>query len=166
MKLHQLTIALTATFLFQLVAPSISPNGNISIDIQSASATKQTDKLWLKYLSGRKIVQFERYSSGNGGGGISSKKELHFCTNGQYAYGSEDSFSAIVPGASASGSGGNSSSGTWKIIESNQFLAAIEVISNSGDKRQYILGFGQDGRLYNRAGDKLLTAPSDACQSK
>ncbi len=164
MKLPQLTIGLTATFLFQLVAPSFSSNGNISIDIQSANATKQSDGLWLKYLGGRKIVQFERYSSGNGGGGISSKKELHFCSNGQYAYGSEGSFSAIVPGASASGSGRNSSSGTWKIIESNQFLAAIEVVSSTGEKEQYLLGFGQDGRLYNRAGDKLLTAPSDACR--
>ncbi|WP_310485306.1 hypothetical protein [Chamaesiphon sp. VAR_48_metabat_403] len=164
MKLHQLTIGLTVTFLLQLVAPSISPTGRISIDIQSANATQQTDGLWLKYLGGRKIVQFERYSSGNGGGGISSKKEFHFCTNGQFAYGSQGSFTANVPGASASGSGGNSITGTWKIIESNQSLAAIEFAGSTGEKQQYLLGFGQDGRLYNRAGDKLLTAPSDACR--
>jgi hypothetical protein len=120
--------------------------------------------LWLKYLGGRKIVQFERYSSGNGGGGISSKKELHFCTNGQYSYGSQGSFSANVPGASASGSGGNGNSGAWKIIESNQSLVAIDFVSSTGEKQRSLLGFGQDGRLYNNAGDKLLTAPSDACR--
>ncbi len=164
MNLRQLTIGLTAFSLLQLAVPSISSNGKISIDLPTATASQQTDRLWRKYLGGRKIVEFSSYSSGYGGGGMSSKKELHFCSNGQFAYAAQSSVSVDVSGASAGGSGGDRRMGTWKILESNKSLVAIEFMSSAGEKQQSILGLGQDGRLYNNAGKKLLTTSSDACR--
>ncbi len=156
------SIALLSTALVQLADPSFS--GTISIGIQPATASKQTNQQWQQYLGGRKIVEFSSYSSGYGGGGMSSKKELHFCSNGRFAYAAQSSLSVDVTGASAGGSGRNSSIGTWKIIESNQSVVAIEFLSSAGEKQQSVLGLGQDGRLYNDAGKKLLTTSSDACQ--
>lgn len=164
--LHKLfgfsSIALLSTAIVQLAAPIVS--GTISIGIQPATASKQTDQQWRQYLGGRKIVEFSSYSSGYGGGGMSSKKELHICSNGEFAYAAQSLVSMDVSGASAGSSGRNRSTGTWKIIESNQSVVAVEFTSSTGEKEQGALGFGQDGRLYNGSGKKLLTAPSDACR--
>lgn len=155
-------IALLSTAIVQLADPIVS--GAISIGIQPATASKQTDRQWQQYLGGRKIVEFSNYSSSFGGGGMSSQKELHICGNGQFAYAAQSSVSMNVSGANGGSSGRNRSTGTWKIIESNQSGVAVEFTSSTGEKEQGVLGFGQDGRLYNGDGKKLLTAPSESCQ--
>jgi hypothetical protein len=163
MNLRHLAIGFSAFSLLQLCALTISPNGRLSVGIEPASASNQTDGLWRQYFGGRKIVEFNNYSSSYGGGGMSSKKELHFCSNGQFAYAADSSVSMNVSGANGSSSGSNSSTGTWKIIESNRSMVAIEFASSAGERQQGAFAIGQDGRLYNGSGKKLLTTASDAC---
>ena len=136
------SIALLSTALVQLADLSVS--STISIGIQPATASKQTDRQWQQYLGGRKIVEFANYSSSFGGGGMSSQKELHICGNGQFAYAAQSSVSMDVSGANGGSSGKNRSTGTWKIVESNQSVVAVEFTSSAGEKEQGVLGFGQD----------------------
>ena len=164
MNLNKLTIGLSAIALIQISAPTISSSGKLSIGVEPAAASKQTNSLWKKYLGGRKVVQFSSYSSGyGGGGGMRSKKELHFCSNGQFAASSSSSVVIDVPGASASDNGSDSETGTWKIIESNQAVVKLEITPNGGAKIVTAIGLGQDGKLYNNTGTRLFTDSSDAC---
>jgi hypothetical protein len=134
------------------------------LSIAPAIASQQTDLQWKKYLGGRKIVQFSNYSSSFGGGGMYSQQELHFCSNGRFDYVSESSVTMNAGEVSGSSGGTNRSTGTWKIIESNPQLVLIEFVSSEGEKQRSLLGFGQDGRLYNDAGKRLLTTASNACR--
>lgn len=131
-------------------------------DTMPANASKQTDRQWKQYLGGRKIVHFSRYSSSFGGGGSSSQSELHFCKNGQFAYASQSSVSMSAGDVSGNSNGRDGNVGTWKIIESNQQAVVVEVADNNGQKGQFALGFGNDGKLYS-GGKRFFPAPSDAC---
>lgn len=135
-----------------------------AIEDVPAIASKETDRQWKKYLGGRKIVHFSNYSSSFGGGGMSRQSELHFCSNGQFAYASESSVSMSAGDMSGNSAGTNRGQGTWKIIESNPQLVLFEMTSSEGEKHRSVFGMGQDGRLYNAAGKKLLTTASNACR--
>jgi hypothetical protein len=140
-----------------------------AIDNTPAIANQQTDGQWKQYLGGRRIVQFSNYSSGYGGGGMSSQFELQFCKNGKFTYTSQSSVSMSAGDASGNSSGQDSVAGTWKIIESNPQVVLFEVTysdgikDSEGLKERYIIGFGADGKLYNNAGKKLLTEANNAC---
>jgi hypothetical protein len=140
-----------------------------AIDSKPAIASKETDGQWKQYLGGRRIVQFSNYSSSYGGGGMSSQFELQFCKNGKFTYASESSVSMSAGDASGNSSGQDKVNGNWTIIESNPQVVLLEFVysdgikDNDGLKERFILGLGEDGRLYNNAGKKLLTDVSNAC---
>lgn len=157
MKLRQLAIG--TILFFPLASVFVT-----MLSTPSAIASQQTDAQWRQYLNGRKIVLLSNYSSSFGGGGMSSKSELHFCSSGQFAFASESSVSIASGDLSASNGGQESSTGNWRIVESNSHAVLLEFINTQGQKQQSIVGFGQDGRLYNDAGKRLLTAASEACQ--
>ena len=133
-----------------------------AIDSQPANASAQTDRNWKQYLGGRKIVHFQRYSSGNGGGGITGKTELHFCKNGQYIFADSNSFTVNAGNSNVNSSGQSSGAGVWKIIESNERAVAMEVKDNNGQTQKFILTAGEDRKIYSN-GNKFFTGPSDAC---
>ena len=166
MKLDQLTIGLTAIALLQMFVPTISSGSKISFGLDSASASSSTDATWRKYLGGRKIVEQSSYSSGyGGGGGMRSKKEIHFCSDGQVGFVSTSSVVINVPGID--GSSGNDSTaavGTWKITKSDRSKVTLELGDpTTGQKIDSVILMGQDGRAYNLNGKQLITTKSEAC---
>ena len=129
----------------------------------TANSNSQTDLAWKEYLGGRKIVQFQNYSSGNGGGGISGKTEIHFCKNGQIIAGSQNSFTVNAGNSNINSSGQNGGNGTWKILESNQQAVRIQATDNSsGQTMQFDLAMGDDRKIYSN-GNKFFPGPSDVC---
>jgi hypothetical protein len=133
-----------------------------AIDTAPANASTQTDGAWKQYLGGRKIVRFQNYSSGNGGGGISGKTEIHFCKNGQLIVADSNSFTVNAGNSNINSSGQNGGTGTWKITESNERAVAIAVKDNSGQTQQFVLTAGDDRKIYSN-GNKLFPGPSDVC---
>jgi hypothetical protein len=153
---------------FALCALSLLPisfSAISAIDTAPANANTQTNGLWKQYLGGRKIVNYQRYSSGNGGGGITATTELHFCRNGQYIYRDQNSFTVNAGNSNINSGGQNGNTGTWKIMESNRQAVAIEVKSNSGQIHQFVLIDGTDerGRKLYSNGNKFLPGPSEIC---
>ncbi len=148
---------------FVLCAFSLIPMSFSVVSAIPANASTQTDGLWKQYLGGRKIVQFQNYSSGNGGGGLSGKTEIHFCRNGQIIAGSQNSFTVNAGNSSINSSGKNGGTGTWKIIESNQQAVRIQSTdNNNGQTMQFDLAMGNDRKIYNN-GNKFFPGPSDVC---
>jgi hypothetical protein len=131
-----------------------------------AAASRQTDRYWQKYLNGFKAVQMSSYSSGNGGGGISSKRETHFCSNGEIAVNAFSSLSVNTSGSSYSDGGGQRYTGTWKIVRSDEYQVIIEVMDPSSGQKGYLnIGHKQDKqKLYSANGDRLYHVPSDLCR--
>lgn len=130
-----------------------------------AEASKQTDRLWQKNLNGSKAVQMSSYSSGNGGGGLSSRKEIHFCSNGEMAITASSSISVNARGSSYSDGGSQKYTGTWKIMQSNEYQVVMEVIdASSGEKGYMNIGYKQDKKLYSANGNRLFHVPSDLCK--
>jgi hypothetical protein len=155
MKLHHFVLCVLA--LIPMSFPVVS-----AIDSQPANASAQTDGRWKQYLGGRKIVRFQRYSSGNGGGGITGKTEIHFCKNGQFVYADSNSFTVNAGNSNINSSGQNGNTGTWKIIESNEKAVAIEAKDNNGQTGKFILIAGEDRKIYSN-GNKFFPGPSDVC---
>lgn len=149
---------------FAIGAIALFPLASATIGTPSAMASQQTDDQWRQFLNGRKIVQLSNYSSSFGGGGMSSKTELHFCGDGQFAFASESSVSMSGGDLGGSSSGQERSTGSWKIVESNPQVVLLDFVSTQGQRDQVLLGFGQDGRLYNGTGKRLLSDASEVCQ--
>lgn len=105
------------------------------------------------------------YSSGNGGGGLSSRKEIHFCSNGEMAITASSSISVNARGSSYSDGGSQKYTGTWKIMQSNEYQVVMEVIdASSGEKGYMNIGYKQDKKLYSANGNRLFHVPSDLCK--
>jgi hypothetical protein len=157
MKLRQFAIATIALVPFAL--------GIITtVGMPSAMASRQTDTEWNQYLKGRKFVQFSRYSSSYGGGGMSSKEELHFCSNGQFSFASGGSVSIYGGDLNATSVERDSAIGKWKVIESNSYAVLVRFVARGGETQDSYLGFGEDGHIYNSEGERLYTDASDVCQ--
>ncbi len=166
MKVHQLTLGLTAIALLQMFIPTISSGSKIGFGINPATASSSTDAGWRQYLGGRKIVEQSTYSSGyGGGGGMRSKTEIHFCSDGQVGVVSSSSVVINVPGIDGSSGNDNSTSiGTWKITKSDRSKVTMELGDpTTGQKIASVLLKGQDNRLYNINGKQLVTTKSEAC---
>ena len=67
----------------------------------------------------------DSYSSGSAGG-YSSRTDVHFCANGQFALSGNSSVSVDVGGAYGYTGGDSQGSGTWRIITEGQ-IAGIEL---------------------------------------
>lgn len=157
MKLHH--FVLCALALIPISSSFVS-----AIDTTPVNASEQTNRLWEQYFGGRKIVSFSRYTSGNGGGGMSSTSEFHFCKNGNYIYGSQSSIAVHAGNMSANSNSKDDNTGTWKVLGSNSQKVLMELTDSDGtNKRQSVYTMGTDKRLYGSSGKKLLTGPSQTC---
>jgi hypothetical protein len=144
---------------------AILPIGFTLANASSAIASSATDRQWQTYLNGSKTVQMSSYSSGNGGGGLSSKKEFHFCSNGELVANFFSSVSVNATGSSFNDGGNEKYTGTWKIVQSNQDYVVVEVTDTNRQKIQVAMGFKQDRqKLYGANGNRLYHVPSDVCQ--
>jgi hypothetical protein len=104
------------------------------------------------------------YSSDSGrGGGFSSKKEVHFCSNGEFAYNSNSSMTVNAGASSAASASNGDSTGTWKIVESTQNRVIMEITDKSGGKANVLFGIGKDGKLYDGANTRWFHVDTDAC---
>lgn len=74
---------------------------------------------WMQHLRGKKVTYVDSYSSSDigGSGGYSSRWEAYLCGDGSFHYRGSSSVSADVGGVYGGGSGGDSFSGTWRIID-------------------------------------------------
>jgi hypothetical protein len=119
----------------------------------------QVGQEWAEFLVNKKATQMDSYSSGSAGG-YSSRTDVHFCANGQFALSGNSMVSADVGGVSGYNGGDSQGSGTWRIITEGQ-VAGIELRYASGGVEQYRLDY-QDGATYVN-GDRWYITPSGAC---
>jgi hypothetical protein len=119
----------------------------------------QVGREWAEFLVNKKATQMDSYSSGSAGG-YSSRTDVHFCANGQFALSGNSMVSADVGGVSGYNGGNSQGSGTWRIITEGQ-VAGIELRYSNGGVEQYRLDY-QDGATYVN-GDRWYVTPSEAC---
>jgi hypothetical protein len=132
----------------------LSSIGLIFSEPNPAIASSTTNQNWKKYMSGRQVIDF--YSSSNSPQGFTSLNSLHFCSNGELAYGYSN--------FNVSKNGGTKLIGYWKIHQSNGSQSVIQITNTKGKKILFQVSLDMDGRLNTTNGNRLSTEASDFCQ--
>lgn len=83
-----------------------------------ASGSSPLVQQWVSHLRGKKLTYIDSYSSSDAGGygGYSSRWEAYVCSDGTFHYRGSSSLT-VDAGAYGAAGGGDSFSGTWRVIE-------------------------------------------------
>jgi hypothetical protein len=115
---------------------------------------------WTSMLSGRMFKHFDRY--GTGGGGYTSERTLHLCSDGSYLYQGDSSFGINVPGAGAGGGGRSQAAGRWRIDEANQQEAILVLEASDGSASRPVLS-RDASQSFHLDRNRVYWDRSDAC---
>jgi hypothetical protein len=130
----------------------------------STMASQQTDAQWRQFLKGKKFVQLSTYSSGYGSSsGMRSKEELHFCSNGQFAFDAGGSVQIYGGDLNVSSAEQGSTSGRWQVIESSPYAVMVRLTSG-GETHDAYLVMDEEKHVYDAEGERMYYDASDVCQ--
>ncbi len=123
---------------------------------------------WLGHLRGKKVTYTDSYSSSDasGYGGYSNRWEAFLCGDGSFHYRSRNRMSVDVGGAWGSGSGDDSFSGTWRIIEQGgQAILQYQRSEQGGTAEGQWVALGyQNGETYFDGSRVYVTSDNDLCR--
>lgn len=102
-----------------------------------ARPTHPLAQQWTARLSGRRLMQFNTYSSGLSGG-MSSQRTLALGADGSYSFHSSSSVSIYTSGATGTSAGQNGQAGRWRIYEENG-KAMLELVSPTTGREVIVL---------------------------
>ena len=121
--------------------------------LESAPATAETpapvpppppldlDPMWAELLTGQALNYFSSYNSGGGGGGMATRRILHLCPNGRFAYSGEGLTTMNVPGASGSSGGRAGFQGRWSLESPTQTTAMLVLTVDDGRQIRWPLRY-------------------------
>lgn len=119
-------------------------------------------KQWTQFLSGMMLRYLSSYNSGGGGGGMSTDKALHFCSDGSFAFLNNSLTTMNVDGATASSGGSGRYLGRWRIESASQNEALLLLSYDGGEVERIRLGY--DGQKTFLNGVRWFRVESDACR--
>lgn len=149
----QLLEALAGSTRFQAPAPKPAT---------PAPAPTGLAKQWTQFLSGMMLRYLSSYNSGGGGGGMSTDKTLHFCSDGSFAFLNNSLTTMNVDGATASSGGNNRYLGRWRIESAGQAEATLLLSYEGGQVERVRLNY--DGQKTFLNGVRWFRVESDACR--
>ena len=150
-------------------APAPAPSAD---DVPSAPAATQApppvpapsdlDPMWASLLTGQALNYFSTYNSGGGGGGMASRRILHLCPSGRFAYGGEGLTTMTVPGATASSGGRNGFQGRWSLESPTQTTATLVLTVDDGRELRWRVRYVDKKTFVN--GQRWFREPSSVCR--
>jgi hypothetical protein len=120
------------------------------------------DPMWATLLTGQALNYFSSYNSGGGGGGMASRRILHLCANGRFAYSGEGLTTMNVPGATGSSGGRNGFQGRWSLESPTQTTATLVLTVDDGQELRWRLRYVDKKTFVN--GQRWFREPSSACR--
>ena len=140
--------------------------------LESAPATAQApapvpapndlDPMWADLLTGQALNYFSSYNSGGGGGGMATRRILHLCPNGRFAYFGEGLTTMNVPGATGSSGGRDGFEGHWSLESPTQTTAMLVLTVNGGRPIRWPLRYVDKKTFLN--GQRWFREPSSICR--
>jgi len=126
---------------------------NLAIELSkslqfSKAKTSPEAAQWKEKFQNAKLTYMDSYYSSGGsyngfstGGGYSTTKEIHLCSQGYFRYKSSDFTSMDTGGAFGSSHGGSSGDGTWEIGANVQGKPTLVLKFLDGNVHEYILTY-------------------------
>jgi hypothetical protein len=140
--------------------------------LESATATAPTpapvpapsdlDPMWAELLTGQALNYFSSYNSGGGGGGTATRRILHLCPNGRFAYFGEGLTTMNVPGATGSSGGRDGFQGRWSLESPTQTTAMLVLTVDGGRQIRWPLRYVDKKTFLN--GQRWFREPSNVCR--
>lgn len=114
---------------------------------------------WFQHLAGKMATQMSRYDGG-GGGGMTSRTDVHLCPGGEFAMRGNSQVGIDVGDVWAGAGGPSASSGHWRILTQGN-VAGIELTFGNGTVELYRLDYQNGQTLVD--GQRWLVTPSNLC---
>ena len=118
-------------------------------------ASSGLDPAWAKRLAGQDLYYFSSYSSGYGGGGMSSQRVLRLCADGSFTQSGSSLVTMTVPGASGASGGRRGDRGRWSLESPTPTTALLVLALEGGQVVRWKVQY-EDNNYNNNTGKIFL----------
>lgn len=139
----------------------VSPNASKPQPVAPIATTGLAGD-WTKFLSGMMLRYLSSYNSGGGGGGMSTDRTMHFCSDGSFAYFGSGLTTINVDGGGASSGGQDRSQGRWRVESATSTSAIVVLVLENGSTERITVSY--DGTKTFVGNQRWFRVESDACR--